>query len=147
MAGRNKIYEDVDVDSAKDEWVKIACDLFGQPYDDRDTNDDRDANATSHRSIREISRIMHLSEVKVKKLLIAGNYYSTKETRAVSDLQRQGFSIEEISNELGISTSKVKTLMSYKYGRLYGIGTNSAKRNKAYRERKKEAAMGGNGDE
>ena len=79
---------------------------------------------------------MYLSEVKVKKLLIAGNYYSTKETRAVSDLQRQGFSIEEISNELGISTSKVRTLMSYKYGRLYGIGANSAQRNKAYRERK-----------
>ena len=38
LTGRHKIYEDVDVDSAKDEWVKIACDLFGQSYDDRDTN-------------------------------------------------------------------------------------------------------------
>ena len=38
MTGRHKIYEDVDVESAKDEWVEIACDLFGQSYDDRDTN-------------------------------------------------------------------------------------------------------------
>lgn len=141
MAGRNKIYEDVDVDSAKDEWVKIACDLFGTPYDDRDEDN------IPHRSIREISRIMHLSEVKVKKLLIAGNYYSTKETRAVARLQSQGYSIGEISQELEISIPKVKTLMSYKYGRLYGIGTNSAQRNKVYRERKKEAAIGGEGNE
>ena len=76
---------------------------------------------------------MHMSEVKVKKLLIAGNYYSTKETRAVSDLHKQRLSIKEISSELGISASKVRTLMSYKYGRLYGIGANSAQRNKVYR--------------
>lgn len=136
MVGRPKIYEDVDVDSAKDEWVKIACDLFGQPYDDRNKNN------APHRSMKEIGGVMHLSEVKVKKLLIEGGYYSTKETRSVAKLQRQGLSVQEISRELNMSVQKVRTLISYKYSRLYGIGTNSAQRNKVYRERKKKASKG-----
>ncbi len=130
MVGRHKIYKDVDIASAKNEWVKMACDLFENPYDDRNKA------KTSHKSIKEISKIMHISEVKVKKLLIEGGYYSTKETRSVADLQSQGLSVEQIAKELNMSVPKVRTLMSYKYGRLYGIGTNSAQRNRVYRERK-----------
>lgn len=130
MAGRPRIYEEVDETLAKDELVRIACDLYGPPFDDREPdNFDR-------ASIREIGRAMKLSEVKVKKLLIEGGYYSTKETRKVANLQRKGLSLEEISVEMGISLQKVKTLTSYKNGRVYGIGTNSAKRNEAYRKRR-----------
>ena len=57
----------------------MACDLFGPPYDDREKD------KLSRKSIREVGRIMHLSEAKTKRLLIEGGWYSTKETRAVKD--------------------------------------------------------------
>ena len=70
---RPRIYEEVDVEMKLEELVKMACDLFGPPYDDREKD------TLSRRSIREVGRIMHLSEAKVKRLLIEGGWYSTKE--------------------------------------------------------------------
>lgn len=128
MAGRPRKYEDVNVAQAKAELVKMACDLFGPPYDDRNIDE------LERRSIREVGRLMNISEVKAKKLLIDGSFYSTKEIRRISKLHRYGLSVEEISELMGISTAKVKNHMPYDEGHLYGIGTNSAKRNQAYRK-------------
>ena len=36
MAGRPRIYEEVDKEMKLEELVKTACDLFGPPYDDRE---------------------------------------------------------------------------------------------------------------
>ena len=36
MAGRPRIYEEVDKEMKLKELVKTACDLFGPPYDDRE---------------------------------------------------------------------------------------------------------------
>ena len=55
---RPRIYEEVDVEMKLEELVKMACDLFGPPYDDREKD------TLSRRSIREAGRIMHLSEAK-----------------------------------------------------------------------------------
>ena len=34
MAGRPRIYEEVDKEMKLEELVRTACDLFGPPYDD-----------------------------------------------------------------------------------------------------------------
>ena len=129
---RPRIYEDVDKEMKLEERVKMACDLFGPPYDDREKD------TLSRRSIREVGRIMHLSEAKTKRLLIEGRWYSTKETRAVRKLMRNGKTDEETAAELGITTHKVRTLKPYKDSRIYGIGTASAQKSRMYRRRKSE---------
>lgn len=129
---RPRVYEDVDKEMKLEELVKMACDLFGPPYDDREED------KLSRRSIREVGRIMHLSEAKVKRLLIEGGWYSTKETRTVRRLMRSGKTDEQIAEELGITTHKVRVLKPYKDSRIYGIGTVSAQKNRMYRRRKSE---------
>ena len=129
---RPRIYEEVDVEMKLEELVKMACDLFGPPYDDREKD------TLSRRSIREVGRIMHLSEAKVRRLLIEGGWYSTKETRAVRRLMRSGKTDEQIAEELGITTHKVRVLKPYQDSRIYGIGTVSAQKNRMYRRRKSE---------
>ena len=49
---RPRIYEDVDKEMKLEELVKMACDLFGPPYDDRE------GDKLSRRSIREVGRIV-----------------------------------------------------------------------------------------
>lgn len=132
MPGRQRLYEEVDKEMKLEELVKMACDLFGPPYDDREKD------TLSRRSIREVGRIMHLSEAKIKRLLIEGGWYSTKVTRAVRKLMRSGKTDEEIAAELGITVHKVSILKPYKDSRIYGIGTASAQKNRAYRRRKTE---------
>lgn len=117
---RPRIYEEVDKEMKLAELVKIACDLFGPPYDDREKD------TLSRRSSREVGRIMHLSEAKTKRLLIEGGWYSTKETRAVRKLMRSGKTDAEIAEELEMSVRKVRVLKPYKDSRIYGIGTVSA---------------------
>lgn len=129
---RPRIYEEVDKEMKLEAQVKMACDLFGPPYDDREED------TLPRRSIREVGRIMHLSEAKVKRLLIEGGWYSTKETRAVLRWMRRGFSDEQIAEELGITAHKVRALKPYKDSRIYGIGTASAQKNRMYRRRKRE---------
>ena len=132
MAGRPRIYEEVDKEMKLEELVRTACDLFGPPYDDREPD------MFTRKSIREVGRIMHLSEAKTKRLLIEGGWYSTKETRAVRKLMRSGKTDEQIAEELGITTHKVRVLKPYKDSRIYGIGTVSAQKNRMYRRRKSE---------
>lgn len=83
---------------------------------------------------------MHLSEAKVKRLLIEGGWYSTKETRAVRKLMRSGKTDEEIAEELGITVHKVRVLKPYKDSRIYGIGTVSAQKTRECRRRKNKDA-------
>lgn len=142
MAGRPRIYNEIDKDRAREDLVQIACDLYLFPYNDMDEETEEEQEYKKRRpSIREVGRQMGLSEVKVKKLLIDGGFYSTKETRAVARLQRKGKTVEEIGVELDMSVAKVKNLMSYKDTRLYGIGTNSAQRNRVYRAKKDKNEM------
>ena len=132
MAGRPRIYEEVDKEMKLKELVKTACDLFGPPYDDREPD------MFTRKSIREVGRIMGLSQEKTRRLLIEGGWYSTQETQSVRKLMRQGLKDDEIAKELDIPVKKVSSLKPYKDSRIYGIGTVNAQRNKEYRRRKSE---------
>ena len=132
MAGRPRIYEEVDKEMKLEELVRTACDLFGPPYDDREPD------MFTRKSIREVGRIMGLSQEKTRRLLIEGGWYSTQETRWVRKLMRQGLKDDEIAKELDIPVKKVSSLKPYKDSRIYGIGTVNAQRNKEYRRRKSE---------
>ena len=126
MAGRPRIYEEVDKEMKLEELVRTACDLFGPPYDDREPD------MFTRKSIREVGRIMGLSQEKTRRLLIEGGWYSTQETRSVRKLMRQGLKDDEIAKELDIPVKKVSSLKPYKDSRIYGIGTVNAQRNKEY---------------
>ena len=107
MAGRPRIYEEVDKGMKLEELVKTACDLFGPPYDDREPD------MFTRKSIREVGRIMGLSQEKTRRLLIEGGWYSTQETRSVRKLMRQGLKDDEIAKELDIPVKKVSSLKPY----------------------------------
>lgn len=109
---RPRIYEEVNKEMKLAELVKMACDLFGPAYDDREKD------TLSRRSIREVGRIMHLSEAETKRLLIEGGWYSTKETRAVRKLMRSGKTDAEIAEELEMSVRKVRALKPYRDSRI-----------------------------
>ena len=132
MAGRPRIYEEVDKEMKLEELVRTACDLFGPPYDDREPD------RFTRKSIREVGRIMGLSQEKTRRLLIESGWYSTQEIRSVRKLMRQGLKDDEIAKELDIPLKKVSSLKPYKDSRIYGIGTVNAQRNKEYRRRKSE---------
>lgn len=132
MAGRPRIYEDVDKDMKLEELIKTACDLFEPPYDDREKDN------LSRKSIREVGRIMNLSQEKTRRLLIEGGWYSTEGTRVARKLMRQGLKDDEIAKELEIPVKKVSSLKPYKDSRIYGIDTVSTQKNKEYRRRKKK---------
>ena len=132
MAGRPRIYEEVDKEMKLEELVRTACDLFGPPYDDREPD------MFTRKSIREVGRIMGLSQEKTRRLLIESGWYSTQEIRSVRKLMRQGLKDDEIAKELDIPLKKVSSLKPYKDSRIYGIGTVNAQRNKEYRRRKSE---------
>ena len=108
MAGRPRIYEEVDKEMKLEELVRTACDLFGPPYDDREPD------MFTRKSIREVGRIMGLSQEKTRRLLIEGGWYSTQETRSVRKLMRQGLKDDEIAKELDIPVKKVSSLKPYK---------------------------------
>ena len=107
MAGRPRIYEEVDKEMKLKELVKTACDLFGPPYDDREPD------MFTRKSIREVGRIMGLSQEKTRRLLIEGGWYSTQETRSVRKLMRQGLKDDEIAKKLDIPVKKVSSLKPY----------------------------------
>ena len=132
MAGRPRRYEEVDKEMKLEELVRTACDLFGPPYDDREPD------MFTRKSIREVGRIMGLSQEKTRRLLIESGWYSTQETRSVRKLMRQGLKDDEIAKELDIPVKKISSLKPYKDSRIYGIGTVNAQRNKEYRRRKSE---------
>ena len=63
---RPRLYEEVDKEMKLEELVKMACDLFGPPYDDREPD------MFTRKSIREVGRILGLSQEKTRRLLIEG---------------------------------------------------------------------------
>ena len=121
----------IDEKAPKEETKKVKL-SSASPYDDREPD------MFTRKSIREVGRIMGLSQEKTRRLLIEGGWYSTQETRSVRKLMRQGLKDDEIAKELDIPVKKVSSLKPYKDSRIYGIGTVSAQKNRMYRRRKSE---------
>lgn len=92
-----------------EELITRAVDMFQIPYDDRDG-----ARDTTLPSLNAVAEGMETTALRVRKLLITAEMYSTETARRVQDLIRQGKSIEEVMAETGLGRASVYSYIPYK---------------------------------
>ncbi len=67
-------------------------------------------------TIAHISRRLKISEQKVRKILITTGAWSNNLSRKIMSLKKEGHSIEEISQIVGLSRNAVLSYMPYERG-------------------------------
>lgn len=108
--GRPKKKPGYSRDKEIDDLIQQAVKLFCVPYDDRD---ERSPDAPT---IQSVATAMNTSRVRVKKLLITADYYSSKTSRKVQSLIAKGYTIDQIIQTTGLSTAGVNAVLPYKKG-------------------------------
>ena len=114
-----------------DELLKRATDLFAVPYDDRDGQRD-DALP----SLRSVAEQMDTTILRVRKLLITAEFYSTAVSRTVQQLIAGGNSIEDVMNQTGLKRASVYSYLPYA-GLAFNLDqtTVNADRHRLFRKR------------
>ena len=112
--------------------IDEAVSLFGEPYDDRD---DRPEDAPT---IEYVADALGITPVKVRKLLITADYFSSAISRKVQALHRNGMSVSDIMVETGLRQASVYSYLPYMKG-VYKLKepTLYAKQTRLFRRRKK----------
>lgn len=92
-------------------------------------------------SIKDTAKNLAISTVKVRRVLITEGLWSSRSSKAVGDLYRQGYTVRQIADELFMTVKNVQAYIPYNRG-IYG-GTSrsdSAVWSVGYRERMRTAA-------
>lgn len=76
-------------------------------------------------SIKKVAALFRISEQKVRKILIDAGEYESDMSMQVKDLYRQGFSVEDIADKLGVSKSAVSGYLPYSKGLYLGENPSS----------------------
>lgn len=90
--------------------IQQAVALFKEPFDDRKERS-RDLP-----SISSVAEKMNTSRIRVRKMLITANYYSSADTRKVQALLAQGKTVSEICAIMKIRNGAVNSLLPYQKG-------------------------------
>ena len=119
-------------DESMHQLVERAVGLFEEPYDDRDGREDRLP------SVRSVADEMDTTILRVRKLLITADFYSTEMSRRVHKLAEQGCSVKEIMEETALGRASVYSYLPYQ-GLAFNLdqSTVNADRLKLFRRRKK----------
>lgn len=118
--------------SSMEQLLKKAVELFQEPYDDQD---ERDASLPSLRSMADQ---LNTTILRVRKLLITAEYFSTKTSRTVQALVAEGKSVEEIMAVTGLGRASVNSYLPYKnLAFLLDQTTVNADRHRVFRRRVK----------
>ena len=114
------------------ELMDKVVELFGSKYDDRDSD------FFEHASLRDVAADCKITMLKVRKILITADMYSTAVSREVQKLYAEGKSIPEIMKRTGLSRASVHSYIPYKKV-IYNLPERSvsADRMKRFRERKR----------
>lgn len=136
MAGRRK-KKNPDTGKSMRELVNMAVDLFGVPYDDREKARDADLP-----SIRSVASQMNTTILRVRKLLITAEYYSTEQSREVQKRVKEGQSLERIMEGMNLKRASVYSYLPYK-DIAYNLPetTVNADRHKLFRQRRRAVKM------
>ena len=129
--GRPKKKPDYDREKEIQSLIQQAVALFEEPFDDRKER------SQDLPSISTVAEKMKTSRMRVRKMLITANYYSSVNTRKALALLEQGKTISEISTIMKIRYSAVNSLLPYRKGtyHLQELPVN-AERGKRFRDRK-----------
>lgn len=128
---KNKQREIKNVEESINEYVRDVAHSFGEPYDDREQREN------SNPSLRSVANRWGISVCKARQILITAGVYSTYTSRYVLEQYRKGKSHREISQELGIGVTAVKSYLPYEK-RPYSlvVNTRHGAVNALYRKRK-----------
>ena len=85
-----------------------AVEAYGEPYDDRDERD------PSLPSLRTVAEALNTTILRVRKLLITAEYYSTYTSRSVQELSGSGYTVEAIMEKTGLSRASINSYLPYK---------------------------------
>lgn len=129
--GRHKKKE-VHPDESMEQLVKRALELFEEPYDDREG---REENLPS---VRYVAEKMDTTILRVRKLLITADYYSTENSRMVQRFFQQGLSLQNVMEATKLGRASVYSYLPYR-GLAFNLEqtTINADRLKLFRRRKK----------
>lgn len=108
--GRPKKKPDYDRQKNIQELLEQAVKLFEFPFDDRD---ERPPDAPS---ISFVADKMKTSRMRVRKLLITADFFSSAMSRRVQEMQREGKTIQKISEEIGLGRAAVHSYLPYEKG-------------------------------
>lgn len=111
--------------------LEKVVDLFGEPFGDRV---ERTYEAPT---IREVAMALHTSPLRIRKLLITAEYYSTEMSRRVRALHEEGYNTKQIMDKTGLKATSVNSYLPYTKGayNLPELSLNSERR-RVYVKRK-----------
>ena len=85
------------------ELLDVVCDYFGDPVDDRKSED------PDHISLHDVADEFDITVMKARKLLITGGLYSTATSRRVQELLAEGKTGKEVQEITGLGRSSVNS--------------------------------------
>ena len=91
-----------------EQLLNKAVDLFQEPYDDRDERE------SSLPSLRAVADQMNTTILRVRKLLITAEYFSTGTSRMVQEMAAEGRTIAEIMDVTELSRASINSYLPYK---------------------------------
>ena len=133
-----------------EEFIRLICFLYNDFYDDREEDSrpggerwvpGQKALHTSlevfRRELREVYEI-EMSTAKIRKILITGGLWTTERSREVAELYERYGSVNQVAEELGLSTGLVTTYLPYRRT-VYDLKRKSGNARRIDRWRKKRS--------
>lgn len=122
--GRPRKNPSYDKNKVNNELLKRVVDLFGEPFDDRVERSDEAP------TIREVAMALETSPLRIRKILITAEYYSTETSRRVRALHEDGYSTKQIMDKTGLKAASVNSYLPYTKGayNLPELSLNSERR-------------------
>ena len=111
--------------------INRAVELYQIPYDDRD---ERDPDAPT---IEAVAAAMGTTPVRVRKMLVTAEYFSTEISRKVLALHKAGCSVAQIMEKTGLGEASIYSYLPYTRG-VYNLEdpTVYAEQNRLFRKRR-----------
>lgn len=110
LRGRPKKKPGYDKEQHIQNLIDQAVALFGEPYDDRIERPDDAPTITT------VAEAMGTSRIRVRKMLITADYYSTEISRTICEMVEHGISIPEICERTGLGRAAVHSYLPYEKG-------------------------------
>lgn len=132
--GRPKKKPNVNTSKEVEAMVKEACERMKEPFDDRVPRPD------DLPSMNSVAEEMGVTIIKLKKLLITGDFYSSATSRAVQKMIGDGKNMDQICEELNIRPASYYANIPYSKG-AYNLNEPSLCADQNMRYRKRKAAI------
>ncbi|MBQ9263286.1 MAG: hypothetical protein IJ189_03640 [Clostridia bacterium] len=107
MRGRPKKKES-NPEQSMEHLLQKAALLYAVPYDDRD------GRVSDLPSLNYVADEMNTTILRVRKLLITADYFSTVLSRTVQGMIRKGMTVEEVMAATGLGKASVYSYIPYK---------------------------------